>query len=415
MTAILTRADPTPDEARVTTTRRGWNSKLLMSRICGMAKLDRRVRAFAWLFAHSPGGSVDQMTPEKIVKAQELLAGHGRLTAGVTGKLAKGVTTIDRVIEQGDERVPVRIYRAAAQEPDSPVVIYFHGGGWTLGALDHSDWLCSQVCLGVGAVVVSVDYRLAPLHRFPNAVLDSVAAVNWVALHAAELSADPTRIALMGDSAGGNLAAVVCQLLRDRGGPAIAHQSLLYPATDLRTPEDFDSTAPARTDYPILSSAVMLTFRDQYLGSDGDAHSPMASPILAQDLSGLPPALIQVAEYDPLRDDGIRYARALEHAGNRVRLTEYVGMPHGYFSFPTVIRGSVRQALAEVCAQQRLALYPVPSPDHGPRTGQAESTGAAHRDSVGGGAVDPAASRPVGDHQIGQHPIPQHHASPTGR
>lgn len=282
-----------------------------------MAKLDRRVRAFAWLFAHSPGGSVDQMTPEKIVKAQELLAGHGKLTAGVTGKLAKGVLTEDRVIEQDGERVPVRIYRATAQAPGSPVVVYFHGGGWTLGALDHSDWLCSQVCLGVGAVVLSVDYRLAPLHRFPTAVLDSVAAVTWVAGHAAELGADATRIAVMGDSAGGNLAAVVCQLLRDRGGPPITHQSLIYPATDLRTPEDFDAAAPPRTDYPILSSAVMVTFRDQYLGPDGDADSPMASPILADDLSGLPPALIQVAEYDPLRDDGIRYARALEHAGNQ--------------------------------------------------------------------------------------------------
>ncbi|HEY5877687.1 MAG TPA: alpha/beta hydrolase, partial [Nakamurella sp.] len=128
-----------------------------------MAKLDLRVRAFAWLFAHTPGGSVDTMTPEQIVKAQELLAGHGRLTTGVTGKLARGVRTEDRVIEQDGERVPVRIYRAVAQAPDSPVVIHFHGGGWTLGALDHSDWLCSQVCLGVGAVVLSVDYRLAPL------------------------------------------------------------------------------------------------------------------------------------------------------------------------------------------------------------------------------------------------------------
>ena len=379
-----------------------------------MARLDLRVRAFAWLFAHSPG-AVDSMTPEQILRAQELLAGHGRLTAGVTGRLAKGVVTVDRVIEQDGERVPVRIYRAAAQGADGPVVVYFHGGGWTLGALDHSDWLCSQVCLGVGAVVVSVDYRLAPLHRFPTAVLDSVAAVHWVHGHAAELGVDAERIALMGDSAGGNLAAVVCQQLRDRGGPRIAHQSLIYPATDLRTPEDFDAAAPARTDYPILSSAVMLTFRDQYLGPDGDPESPLASPILAEDLTGLPPALIQVAEYDPLRDDGIRYARALEHAGNHVRLTEYVSMPHGYFSFPTVIRGSVRQALAEVCAQQRLALYPRPTPDRGPRPVPAGSPGAAPRDTVGAGAVDPAASRPAGDHQVGQHPVPQHHASQTTR
>ncbi len=377
-----------------------------------MAKLDLRVRAFAWLFAHTPGGSVDTMTPEQIVKAQEMLAGHGKLTTGVTGKLAKGVEKQDRVIVQDGERVPVRIYRAVHQPAGSPVVVHFHGGGWTLGALDHSDWLCSQVCLGVGAVVVSVDYRLAPVHRFPTAVLDSLAAVTWVAGHGDELGADASRIAVMGDSAGGNLAAVVCQVLRDRGGPAIAHQSLIYPATDLRTPEHFDVDAPDRKDWPILSSAVMVTFRDQYLGPDGDADSPMASPILAEDLSGLPPALVQVAEYDPLRDDGIRYARALQHAGNQVRLTEYVGMPHGYFSFPAVIRGSVRQALAEVCAEQRLALYPVPEPEPGRRPLPGRSTGA--RDTVGDGAVDPAASRPVGDHEIGQHPIPQHHASSAG-
>jgi len=381
-----------------------------------MAKLDLRVRAFAWLFAHTPGGSVDTMTPEQIVRAQEMLAGHGKLTTGVTGKLAKGVLTQDRVLEQAGERVPVRIYRSAHQPAGSPVVVYFHGGGWTLGALDHSDWLSSQVCLGVGAVVVSVDYRLAPLHRFPTAVQDSLAAVTWVAEHAGELDADGGRMAVMGDSAGGNLAAVVSQVLRDRGAPAIAHQALLYPATDLRTPEHFDTAAPARTDCPILSSAIMVTFRDQYLGPDGDADSPMASPILAEDLTGLPPALIQVAEYDPLRDDGIRYARALQHAGNQVRLTEYVGMPHGYFSFPMVIRGSVRQALAEVCAEQRLALHPVPEPDRGPRPlpETIRSTSDAARDTVGGGAVDPAASRPIGDHEIGQHPIPQHHASTSG-
>ncbi|ACV78595.1 alpha/beta hydrolase [Nakamurella multipartita] len=381
-----------------------------------MGKLDRRVRAFAWLFAHTPGGSVDTKTPEQIVRAQELLASHGKLTTGVTGKLAKGVVTQDRVIEQDGERVPIRIYRAATQPADSPVVIYFHGGGWALGALDHSDWLCSQVCLGVGAVVVSVDYRLAPVYRFPTAVLDSLAAVTWVATHGDELGADTSRIALMGDSAGGNLAAVACQVFRDRGGPAIAHQSLIYPATDLRTPEDFDAAAPARGDWPILSSAIMMTFRDQYLGPDGDADNPMASPILAPDLAGLPPALIQVAEYDPLRDDGIRYARALQQAGNQVRLTEYVGMPHGYFSFPSVIRGTVRQALAEMCAEQRLALYPTSAPERAtrPLPGAVPSTPPQARDTVGHGAVDPVASRPVGDHEIGQNPVPQHHASSAG-
>ncbi len=392
-----------------------------------MAKLGWRVRSLAWILAHAPGGSVATMTPEQIVRAQERLAGHGKLAGGVTGRVAKGVQTENQVIEQDGETVPVRIYRADEQPDGGPVIIHFHGGGWTLGALDQSDWLCSQVCLGVGAVVVSVDYRLAPTHRFPTAVLDSVAAVHWVAGHATELRVDASRIGVMGDSAGGNLAAVVSQLMRDRGGPRISHQALMYPATDLRTPEDFDPSNPARADWPILSSASMVGFRDHYLGPDGDANDPMASPILAADLSGLPPALIQVAEYDPLRDDGIRYARALQAAGTPVRLTEYVGMPHGYFSFPKVIRGSIMQALAELCAEQRYALHSVPVPDRtspapaprpadtsrretaAPETTVLETTvleTTVLETTVPAATLDPAASRPVDGHPVGQHPVP---------
>ncbi len=371
-----------------------------------MAKLGWRVRSLAWILAHAPGGSVDSMTPEQMVRAQQRLAGHGKLAVGVTGTVAKGVTTSNRLIEQDGARVPVRIYRSDRQPDGGPVIVHFHGGGWTLGALDQSDWLCSEVCLGVGAVVVSVDYRLAPTHRFPTAVLDSLAAVTWVAAHADELAVDAGRLAVMGDSAGGNIAAVVTQTMRDRGGPGITHQALMYPATDLRTPEDFDPSNPARSDWPILSSASMVGFRNHYLGPDGDANDPMASPILAADLSGLPPALIQVAEYDPLRDDGIRYARALQSAGTPVRLTEYVGMPHGYFSFPKVVRGSTIQALAELCAEQRYALHGVPVLDrsvpHRPaRPGETQ---------IPATPPDPAASRPVEGHDVGRHQVPQHKA-----
>ena len=357
-----------------------------------MAKLGWRVRSLAWVLAHAPGGSAAGLSPDQMVKAQERLAGHGKLTAGVTGGLAKGVQSENRVIDQDEQQVPIRIYRAHDQADGGPVIIHFHGGGFSLGALDQSDWLCSQVCLGVGAVVVSVDYRLAPTYRFPIAVLDSLAAVNWVASHGDDLKIDVNRIGLMGDSAGGNLATVVSQLLRDRSRtddscPTITHQALMYPATDLRTPEDFDPANPSRADWPILSSASMVSFRDHYLGPDGDPNDPMASPILAEDLSGLPPALIQVAEYDPLRDDGIRYARALQAAGNSVRLTEYVGMPHGYFSFPKVIRGSIVQALAELCAEQRYALHGIPHPrPHGSATTRPKRRDAGRRnDSRPGG------------------------------
>ena len=153
----------------------------------------------------------------------------------------------------------------------------------------------------------------------------------------------------------------------------------------------------------------MVTFRDHYLGPDGDPTDPMASPILAADLSGLPPALIQVAEYDPLRDDGIRYARALQAAGTPVRLTEYVGMPHGYFSFPKVIRGSIVQALAELCAEQRYALHGIPKLD---RT--VPQPPARHGEiPVGVTTPDPAAARPVPDHEVGQNPVPQHSVNAT--
>ena len=367
-----------------------------------MAKLGWRVRSLAWVLAHTPGGSVATMTPEQILKAQQRLAEHAKLTVGVTGSLAKGVSTENREISHDGELVPIRIYRSEDLPAGGPVIVHFHGGGWSLGALDQSDWLCSQVCTGVGAVVVSVDYRLAPTHRFPLAVYDSMAALNWVAANADELGVDASRIGVMGDSAGGNLATVVCQLAREAGGPTIQHQALIYPATDLRTPEAFDPSNPARADWPILSSASMVAFRDQYLGPDGDALDPMASPILAADLSGLPPALVQVAEYDPLRDDGIRYARALQEAGTPARLTEYVGMPHGYFSFPKVIRGNVVQALAELCAEQRYALHGAPVPARTVPTPPSHHARATE--------PDPVASRPVEDHEVGQHAVPQHNA-----
>ena len=380
-----------------------------------MAKLGWRVKSLAWVLAHAPGSSVSQMSAEQVVRAQQRLAGHGRLAVGVVGRLAKGVVTDNHWIGRVDHDLPIRIYRPVGLSAGGPVIVHFHGGGWTLGALDQSDWLCSQVGLGVGAVVVSVDYRLAPTHRFPLAVVDSVDAVRWVAHHAGELGVDPGRIAVMGDSAGGNLATVVCQILRDSGGPVIAHQALMYPATDLRTPADFDAGNSARADWPILSSASMVSFRDHYLGPDGDANDPMASPILAEDLSGLPSTLVQVAEYDPLRDDGIRYARAMQAAGTTVRLTEYAGMPHGYFSFPKVIRGSVVQALAELCAEQRHALHSEPPPTAFPRpptNGHLTPEPEDERPGTAGSAVDPIASRPVDEHPVGQHQVRQHSAEP---
>ena len=152
----------------------------------------------------------------------------------------------------------------------------------------------------------------------------------------------------MGESAGGTLSAVMCLLARDRGGPAISHQALIYPATDM-------TAQRAQVRMPFLSSEEMTAYRRMYLGPDGDPASPWASPLLASDHAKLPPALIQVAEHDPLRDDGMRYAAALRAAGGSVRVTEYVGMPHGFMNFPGLCRGAP-QALSELCAEQKAAL-----------------------------------------------------------
>jgi acetyl esterase len=228
-----------------------------------------------------------------------------------------------------------------------PLVVYFHGGGFVLGELRMGDWLCSQVASNVGAVVVSVDYRLAPRHRFPAAVDDCYAALLWATENAGSLGAGGP-VAVMGESAGGNLSAVVSLLARDRGGPAISHQVLIYPATDMTV------EAPATATTPFLTAPEMRAYREHYL-ADADPRDTRLSPMLAEDHSKLPPALILVGEHDPLRDGGVRYAAALRAAGVPVRLTEYVGMPHGFLNFPGLCRWAP-QALAEICAELKAAL-----------------------------------------------------------
>ncbi len=198
--------------------------------------------------------------------------------------------------------------------------------------------------------MVSVDYRLAPLNPFPAAVEDAYAALLWAA---DELGVEGRRLGVMGDSAGGNLAAVASLMARDRSGPQISHQALIYPNTDQTLS---GSSMRTNDNKPFLLAADVVAYRGHYLGDPPTAvRDPYASPLLAEDHSGLPPALIQVAEHDPIRDGGTRYAEALRAAGVPVRLTEYVGMPHGFLSCPGVCR-SAPQALAEICAEQLQAL-----------------------------------------------------------
>jgi acetyl esterase/lipase len=321
-----------------------------------MARMDLRLRV--WGAVTRRQVSVATRGEADVIALQSRKIPEGGVTGWILGKAVPGSVVGDRSVPGPGGDIPVRVYAPSGAGPGAgavsgprPLVVYFHGGGFVFGGgLRMGDWVCSQVATNVGAVVVAVDYRLAPTHRFPAAVEDSYAALVWAAKNAAELGADG-RIGVMGESAGGNLSAVISLLARDRGGPALSHQALIYPATNMTA----HGKSAATGEQPFLSPAEMTAYRTMYLGPDGDPANPMASPLLAPDHSNLPPALIQVAEHDPLRGEGISYAAALRAAGVPVRLTEYVGMPHGFLNFPGLSR-SAPQALAELCAEQAVAL-----------------------------------------------------------
>ncbi|HEX9033409.1 MAG TPA: alpha/beta hydrolase [Streptosporangiaceae bacterium] len=317
-----------------------------------MAPIDRRVRLWAWVVRHQ--ASVASRSEAEVIALQSRHTPSNAVTNRLFGSVAPGTLVTDRRIPGPGGDLPVRVYEPAGAACDArPLIVYFHGGGFVFGDLRLGDWLCSQVAVTVGAVVVSVEYRLAPVHRFPAAVDDCYAGLAWAAENAASLHAGGP-LGVMGESAGGTLSAVICLLARDRGGPAISHQALLYPATDLTDASASAAAADERT--PFLTPAEMAAYRLHYLAG-ADPRDSRVSPLLADDHRRLPPALIQIAEHDPLHDDGARYAAALRHAGVPVRLTEYVGMPHGYLNFPGLCR-SAPQALAELCSEQAAALAP---------------------------------------------------------
>jgi acetyl esterase len=226
-----------------------------------------------------------------------------------------------------------------------PVLVYFHGGGWVRGDLDTHDGLCRLLAEAADCVVVSVDYRRAPEHPFPTPVRDAYAATVWAAEHAGVVGGDPDRIAVGGDSAGGNLAAAVTLLARERGEPAVDHQVLLYPVTDYDL--DTDSYRANAEGY-LLSRASMRWYWDRYLDDELDGANPYASPLRAPDLSGLPSATVVTAGYDPLRDEGAAYADRLREAGVEVTHADYPGMVHVFASFPDL--GRARDARETIAA-----------------------------------------------------------------
>jgi acetyl esterase len=288
--------------------------------------------------------SVARLTNEQIEKSQSMKVPEV-FASVLMGAKPGGVRSEDRVVDD----IPIRIYRptAAASGP-RPVVVYFHGGGFVFGELRGGDWICGSVARDLNAIVVSVDYRLAPKHPFPAAVDDCYAITKWVAENAAELGADAGRLGVMGESAGGNLAAVVCLVAREKRGPSIRHQALLYPVTGGGDTE----SRRANADAFILTLADMKRFDELYAGDPSDWRT---SPLRAKSLAGLPPALIEVAGHDPLHDDGVMYADALRKAGVAVSLIDYPAMPHGFLNFPRFARDA-KQAMAEIVASQRAAL-----------------------------------------------------------
>lgn len=261
----------------------------------------------------------------------------------------------ERTIVSG---IPVRIYwPSGVDHADLPVVVFYHGGGWSIGDLDTHDAVARAHAVGAEAIVVSVDYRLAPEHPFPAGVDDCWAALRWVTEHAAELGGDARRIAVAGDSAGGNLSAVMAHLARDNGGPDLAFQLLWYPSTtaDLSLPS-FSENA----DAPVLDRDVIDAFLQWYL-PDIDISDPAALPVTlspanATDFSGLAPAYIGTAEHDPLRDDGARYAELLTASGVPVELSNEPTLVHGFVSFALVVPAAA-EATTRGLAALKAALH----------------------------------------------------------
>jgi acetyl esterase len=249
------------------------------------------------------------------------------LLASVVKRPAPELANVETITIPGPDGQPLRLRTYQPRSTPVGACLYFHGGGWVLNNIDTHDDLARRLTAASGCVFVSVDYRLAPEHKYPAAIEDAYVALQWLSVHADELKFNRSHIAVCGDSAGGNIAAAVCLMTRDRGGPKIAFQALTYPITDC----DLDrSSYHTNADGYFLTRSQMVWFWDQYVRSRDQMSEPYASPIRATSLSGLPPALIQTAEFDPLCDEGKAYADALHAAGIPVRFHRYDGMIHAF-------------------------------------------------------------------------------------
>lgn len=307
--------------------------------------LDPRIRAFIDQAASSGAPPLSSLTPK------QARAGFRTLFENFGGTPLPVAKSEDRVIPGPAGDIGLRIYTPEGKGP-FPVLMFFHGGGWVVGDLDTHDPLCRALTNEARCVTVAVDYRLAPEHKFPAAADDCYAAAQWAARNGAAIGGQPGRIAVSGDSAGGNLAAAVSLMARERGDLQVGHQLLMYPALDasLQT----KSMSDCAEGY-LLTRADMVWFWGHYLRGDADRSNPYACPAAAKDLSGLPPAIVITAEFDPLRDEGEAYARRMEQVGVRVVCKRYDGMTHGFMSMTGFV-DQARKAIEEAAVHLRASF-----------------------------------------------------------
>lgn len=290
--------------------------------------LDPQAKAILDQLAAEDGPALYEMAP---AQAREM---YGAMAQAMDSLDIPIGAVSDRLITGPSADIPVRVYTPVAGSGALPVLVWFHGGGWVIGNITTHDTLCRTLANAAGCLVVSVDYRLAPEDPFPAAVDDCYAALQWVQNNASEIGGDANRIAVGGDSAGGNLAAVVALKARNEKGPQICLQLLAYPVTDARMET---GSYRAFAEGHLLEAKSMAWFFDQYAPGALDRLQPYLSPLLARTLKNLPPAYIITAGYDVLRDEGKAYAEALEAAGNDVTYVNYEGMVHGFLNMQAVL------------------------------------------------------------------------------
>lgn len=292
--------------------------------------------------------SFDQLGPER---ARREMRTQSKLAAPAKASVHR---IRDARVPTPDADVPVRIYTPRASHERLPATVYFHGGGFVIGDLESHDSLCRHLAVRSGSIVIAVDYRLAPEHPFPCATEDACHAFDWTLAQADALGIDPARIAVAGDSAGGNLAAVVAQVMRDRGGPAPSFQLLIYPALDLT--RSLESHRTFRAGY-LLTEEMMDWFLAHYVTDPAHLRDPLGSPLVTRELAGLPPAHIITAGFDPLRDEGEAYADALRAAGVKVTDRCYDTLIHGFISMGGLV-DAARHAGDDLAEVLRRALWP---------------------------------------------------------